>query len=144
MYNWCIQEFDSKTFRAYGHAKNIWTQHIEQTELCYTEKSPTVKYRPLWSWFIQLCMCTFDCLNNWDENAYFILYKQGKQTMPTHRDPPTYFCSQFTIFVKMGVLVLHFVSLSVRQCVSPSVRHTHLKIATILFYESHDSLIIIK
>ena len=30
--------------------------------------------------------------------------------------PP--FCSQFTIFVKMGVLVLHFVSLSVRQSVT--------------------------
>ncbi len=26
-----------------------------------------------------------------------------------------YSCSQFTIFVKMGVLVLHFVSASVRQ-----------------------------
>ncbi len=34
------------------------------------------------------------------------------------------FCSQFTIFVKMGVLLLHFVSPSVRQSVSPSVRQS--------------------
>ncbi len=37
-----IQEFNSKTYRGYGHAKNKWIQNIEQTELCYTERSPTV------------------------------------------------------------------------------------------------------
>ena len=39
-----IQEFNSKTFRGFGHAKNKWIQHIEQTELCYTEKSPTEEW----------------------------------------------------------------------------------------------------
>ncbi len=39
-----LQQFNSKTFRGYGHEKNKWIQHIEQTELCYTEKSPTVKF----------------------------------------------------------------------------------------------------
>ncbi len=37
------QEFNNKTFRGSGHAKNKWIQHIEQSELCYTEKSPTGK-----------------------------------------------------------------------------------------------------
>ena len=39
-----IQEFNIKTFRGYGHVKDKWIQHIEQTELCYTEKSPTGKH----------------------------------------------------------------------------------------------------
>ena len=37
-----VQELNSKTFRGSGHAKNKWIHHIEQTELCYAEKSPTV------------------------------------------------------------------------------------------------------
>ena len=51
MYNWyilkmlwaprTIQEFNSKTYGGSGHGKNKWIQHIEQTGLCYTEKSPT-------------------------------------------------------------------------------------------------------
>ena len=40
-----LQEFISKTFRGSVHAKNKWIQHIEQNELCYTEKSPTVEYQ---------------------------------------------------------------------------------------------------
>ena len=36
-----IQEFSSKTFRGYRHAKDKWIGHLEQTELCYTEKYPT-------------------------------------------------------------------------------------------------------
>ena len=38
-----IQELISKTFRGSGHAKTKCIYLIEQTELCYTEKSPTSK-----------------------------------------------------------------------------------------------------
>ncbi len=31
-----------KTFRGSGQAKNKWITHIQQNQLCYAEKSPTV------------------------------------------------------------------------------------------------------
>ena len=43
-----IQEFDSKTLGVMGMEKNQWIQSIEQTELCYTEKSPTVDGLPIY------------------------------------------------------------------------------------------------
>ncbi len=35
----------------YGHAKNKWIQHVEQTELCYTGKSPTDKAVNFSNWY---------------------------------------------------------------------------------------------